>query len=482
MKKTLFTYILFLFTSICLNAQAIRKSYLEMTTSEKTALVNAFYQLRDMDGDGAADSNPDDDDLITDLANFHSDFFNFDTSSDPTQLDIHYNLPDEPTREIFFAWHRAAVFELEQKMQDINPNISMPFWDSTQVDNYDNPTVVTSVNSTLFSSDFLGPFDSDWGLNRNVGGQPNSLPTTSDYPGIVNQTDFFTFSNRFERRAPHTGAHRWVGGAMPTSASPRDPVFYLHHTFVDKSWNAWEKVNQSSAYIRTSMIRYDGTYTFHGETLPLINPNDIIDSKVYGTFYAENQLAELENYTVSNTYNTQENFYYQYTIQVGDNFIVPNTKNCKIESVNEIVLTPGFTAENGSDFVAKIDIDNDVSTLSRGGTESRKGIYNPFTYHESIIYNAYEIDKNSLNSSTILINYFPNPFKNIIHIKLSKTIENCKIEIYNTLGKSIKKEVYKNAKNIDLTNLNYLSSGIYFLKVTNTDNQKQIITNRLIKL
>jgi tyrosinase len=48
-----------------MNAQAIRKNFLEMTDSEKTDLVDAFYQLRDMDYDGIttlSDPNPDDDD------------------------------------------------------------------------------------------------------------------------------------------------------------------------------------------------------------------------------------------------------------------------------------------------------------------------------------------------------------------------------------------------------------------------------------
>ncbi|MCF6279249.1 MAG: tyrosinase family protein [Flavobacteriaceae bacterium] len=487
MKKHLFIFIFIFSTSSAINAQAIRKSYLEMTLSEKTAVVNAFYQLRDMDGDGAGDANPNDDDLIRDLAFFHANFFNFDNAPDPTQLDLHFNgyranpLDEaEPTREIFFAWHRAMIFELEQKMQDINPNIGIPFWDSTQVDGYDNATVTSTINNTLFTPDFLGPFNSDWSLNRNVGSF-GTLPTTGVYPAIFGETVFFDFSNQIERQTPHTGAHVWVRGAMITALSPRDPVFYLHHTYVDYLWEVWEETNQSSAYQRDDMIRYDGTYTFNGETRPSIDPDDMISSKYYGTFYAHNQLATLENYTVNNTFNSQENFYYQYTIQSGNNFTVPTTKDCKFESVNEIILNPGFVAESGSSFIAKIDTDSDINTYSRNGVESAKGVKNPFPYDPRIHQDVYSLVNNESSTFDNVKNtLFPNPFKDKIYLNLNQKVKGCKVEIYNNLGQTINVKTYQNTKNILLEDLSNYAPGIYFIKVT-SDN-KILISEKLIKL
>ena len=40
------------------------------------------------------------------------------------------------------------------------------------------------------------------------------------------------------------------------------------------------------------MPRYDGAYVFNGQNLPSVNPNDIVDSKVYGVFFVEDQLAQ----------------------------------------------------------------------------------------------------------------------------------------------------------------------------------------------
>ena len=41
--------------------------------------------------------------------------------------------------------------------------------------------------------------------------------------------------------APHGGGHGGVGGQMTNGvSSPGDPIFYLHHTWLDKVWWNWQ--------------------------------------------------------------------------------------------------------------------------------------------------------------------------------------------------------------------------------------------------
>lgn len=39
----------------------------------------------------------------------------------------------------------------------------------------------------------------------------------------------------------HNDVHVAVGGDMQTAASPKDPLFWLHHCNVDRLWSKWQK-------------------------------------------------------------------------------------------------------------------------------------------------------------------------------------------------------------------------------------------------
>jgi tyrosinase len=451
MKKYI-TLLIFLSLVIDLGAQSIRKNYQEMTDSERTELVNAFYQLR---------LGPD---LVDNLANFHADNFDFGIS---TVEDLHFNLPNEPQRQIFFAWHRFQMYEMEQAMQAINPNISIPWWDSS---------VDQLTTSPVWNQNFMGSFNVNWGLGRNFG-LTSLLPTPAVVTQAMSRTDFLIFANEVERQDTHRGAHRWVGGVMPTGVSPRDPIFYLHHTYIDKLWDDWEKnpVNDGSSHIIDHMLRYNGSTSFNGQLLPLVNPSLIHDSKALGIFYAENQLAELFDYTVSipgsstdlrnSLGQTIENFYYQFVIDVGNNFNVPSGANCNIESVNEIRLLPGFTAFSGSTFIAKIDSDNNINTTAKNKNVSEIVSNNiPFTYNPAIL-NPHAYDPKEYIADNIIISIYPNPFTDRINIEMNKNIYNNTVNIYDLSGRIVMVKTFEKKASFEIDNLHNLSNGIYILEV-----------------
>ncbi len=457
MRRKYFLFLLLL-NFFLANAQSIRKDYREMTDYEKTELVNAFYTIRS--------TTPD---RITDMANFHMDFFNYD-NIDSSILDIHFNLPDEPEKEIFLAWHRQFIFEMEQVMQDLNPRISIPFWDSSEDQ---------STTSALWDQDFMGSFNTNWGLGRRLA-LYNDLPSVSDVSNLLLENNFFEFSDAFERQPSHSGAHRWVSGAMITSASPRDPVFYLHHAFIDKIWYEWEETHQTSFYLRSDMIRYDGTYVFGGQTLPVVDPNDILDTRALGVFYAEDGLAELNNYIVSNTYNDQEYFYYQFTITAGADFIAPPGTNTLMESRNEIVLQPGFIAQSGAELTATIDTQT-VSTLlgkiSKPMVARQKNFFEEVDLEQVWLWSEGDVDP---DDAVVVIKTFPNPFDSHITIKLDKK-RDCVIEIYNMVGTLIKQETFEFTDTLEVNNLYGLAPGTYVVKVTDAHG-KTLVVKKVIKM
>ena len=171
-------------------------------------------------------------------------------------------------------------------------------------------------------------------------------------------------------------------------------------------------------------------------------------------------------------------FYYQYVISAGNNFNVPNSTNCKFESVNEIVLTPGFFAETGATFTAKIDTDDDITTAARG--ESKRGIHNPYDYNPNVQVIAF--DEDSPTDEVTIIHSFPNPFKDRITLNFNQKVRNCKVEIYNMMGMVVREEIHHNVSRVVFGGLNNIAVGTYLLKVTDMTIDKPIIIRRFIKL
>jgi len=147
-----FKYIIIVFIlmqSLQIFGQSIRKNHHEMTASEKANFVNALYIVA---------TNPD---VIVDLAVYHNDNFN----------SIHFNLPSNAANDVFLPFHRMMLFELEQHIQNVNENLSMPYWD----------WLVDDTNTaSLWDFNFMGQFDSAWNLDRAVGLSGFPLPTPTN--------------------------------------------------------------------------------------------------------------------------------------------------------------------------------------------------------------------------------------------------------------------------------------------------------------
>ncbi|WP_333694105.1 T9SS type A sorting domain-containing protein [Flavobacterium sp.] len=97
--------------------------------------------------------------------------------------------------------------------------------------------------------------------------------------------------------------------------------------------------------------------------------------------------------------------------------------------------------------------------------------------YNSIIVNIENLDleKDKISTTTV----YPNPFINEIYINLSNEIEDLNIEVYNSIGSQIKNyTIVSNGKTIKLDNLEHLSTGVYFLSITDNNNK----SNRVFKM
>jgi hypothetical protein len=190
-----------------------RKNYRDLTSVERDRLVQGLYHLKSTG-------------IIDQFANDHVTFFH----------DAHHS-------SHFLPWHREFLRRFEDALRSFHPDITIPYW---------NSTVDTSPSDPLWDNNFLGQFDAAWGLGRALGSV--SLPTPQQVQTVLDLNTYDKFWPPLEGGI-HGPPHNWVSGIMATSASPGDPVFYLHHCWIDMLWAQWQLQNPGAPFVSSGMGR-----------------------------------------------------------------------------------------------------------------------------------------------------------------------------------------------------------------------------------
>jgi hypothetical protein len=174
----------------------------------------------------------------------------------------------------FIPWHREIVNRLEEMLRQINPQLSLHYWDWTQDPRNipgANLGAGTTGNLNLFTSDFMGyggaasasigepwlsagyyvpgtandrdvtgnPADPCADVYRNISGSPLAADriTKADGSGILDQSDYSAM--RVKMEDAHNEMHGFVnmGGAH---ISFRDPFVFLLHSNQDRLYALWQ--------------------------------------------------------------------------------------------------------------------------------------------------------------------------------------------------------------------------------------------------
>ncbi|KAJ1965163.1 hypothetical protein IWQ62_002736 [Dispira parvispora] len=171
----------------------------------------------------------------------------------------HLNLNHTIHRSPFFLpFHRRYLVDLENRLQAIDPSVTLPYWDWSL-------DAKAPFDNVVFSSasDWLGSQGSclnDGGFARfyvtctESGPRSHCLSRrfravngrTTLYgrdiiQRIVDTTNTYNAFRELLEYGPHNLVHDMVGGDMDTMCAPSDPLFFLHHTFVDKLWADWQR-------------------------------------------------------------------------------------------------------------------------------------------------------------------------------------------------------------------------------------------------
>jgi len=124
----------------------------------------------------------------------------------------------------FLAWHRQYLRQLELRLQQVDPSVTIPYWDWIA-----DPTMPRPLSGRALLT--------AWSVSRQW--DPTQLPVAQDIQALNLRTTFPAFQRFLEQI--HNNVHLAVGGTMGGASSPADPLFFCHHANVDRLWADWQQ-------------------------------------------------------------------------------------------------------------------------------------------------------------------------------------------------------------------------------------------------
>jgi len=155
--------------------------------------------------------------------------------------------------QAFLTWHRMYLWYFERVLQQAagDPALRLPYWDYAT-----DPALPPAYRATTYVDENGATVPNPLrvearqaGLNA---GSSSLSPSTSSSAAAMATTSYLPFNSALER-TPHGAVHCAVGssgcpnglmGSVPVSAL--DPIFYTHHTNIDRLYECWLKGGEAA--------------------------------------------------------------------------------------------------------------------------------------------------------------------------------------------------------------------------------------------
>ncbi|KAK4387197.1 Polyphenol oxidase, chloroplastic [Sesamum angolense] len=227
----------------------------------------------------------------------------------------------------FFPWHRWYLYFFERILGKLidDPTFGLPFWNWDNPDGMIMPEVFARKHSPLFdarrNTSHLPPALADLAYSSKSPTNPKKIipnNLTVMYGEMVRNVskleDFYGAKYVVGtapdpgpgsvERGSHMALHGWVGENTPTGedmgnfySTARDPIFYSHHTNVDRLWTVWRGLRGPKPKDFPDSDWLDADFLFYDENAQLVRVKvvDTLDNEKMGYVYQDVDLPWLKN-------------------------------------------------------------------------------------------------------------------------------------------------------------------------------------------
>jgi Common central domain of tyrosinase/Polyphenol oxidase middle domain len=191
----------------------------------------------------------------------------------------------------FWSWHRMYLYWFERIIRKMSGDSSwaLPYWDYISPSQRHLPAPFQDSASELYFS------------NRGTGwntGAASYAAWQVDPTSGNSFTDYFSGQGGLESN-PHDNVHVYMGGAMgnPTTAAA-DPIFYVHHSNIDRLWNLWLAQGGGRTDPLTTASWRNKAYTFFDENGSAVNMKtcDILRAAEQLNYTYESEPSQVKEY------------------------------------------------------------------------------------------------------------------------------------------------------------------------------------------
>jgi len=164
--------------------------------------------------------------------------------------------------QFFYSWHRMYLYFFERilRAKSGSADLTLPYW------NYQTNAALHPDYRNSAAGNTL--YDGTRNSSINNGGSLGPGPMTS-INNALNHIPFYDFQGAIE--GPHGSIHVAIGGNMgAVNRAATDPVFWLHHSNIDRLWEAWLRKCGGRSN-PTDATWLNKTYTFFDENGTAVN-------------------------------------------------------------------------------------------------------------------------------------------------------------------------------------------------------------------